>query len=131
MKYRERLRIISLGQGMGPKAARMIEAAGKAGDWVLVQNCHLGKSWLNELEKTIDEFQDGERGENLHENFRLWLTSMPVDYFPVPVLQNGVKLTNEPPKGLKANLKRSFASMTDQARSRDLTKFPEKDARAF
>ena len=26
MKYRERLRIISLGQGMGPKAARMIEA---------------------------------------------------------------------------------------------------------
>jgi len=33
---------------------------------------------------------------------------MPADYFPVPVLQSGIKITNEPPKGLKANLKRTF-----------------------
>ena len=113
MKYRERLRIISLGQGMGPKAARIIEQASRAGDWVLLQNTHLAKSWLPELEKIITEFQDTDKGDQIHENFRLWLTSMPVDYFPVTILQNGVKLTNEPPKGLKANLKRTFAPIED------------------
>jgi dynein heavy chain len=39
---------------------------------------------------------------------------MPTDVFPVPVLQSGIKLTNEPPRGLKANLTRTYADINDE-----------------
>ena len=50
----------------------------------------------------------------IHPNFRLLLTSMPCDYFPITILQNGVKLTNEPPKGIKSNLLKTYSLMSSE-----------------
>lgn len=57
--------------------------------------------------ETIVE-QTATNAANVNPNYRLFLTSMPASYFPVSILQNGIKLTTEPPRGLKANLKRSL-----------------------
>merc|ERR1712065_134693 len=63
------------------------------------------------LEKLVANL--AKKAENNDPEFRLFLTSMPVPYFPVSILQNGVKMTNEPPKGLKANLKATYYKMTN------------------
>lgn len=122
------LRIISLGQGQGPIAEKAIEMAQRVGDWVCLQNCHLAVSWLPRLEQIVERMQNdagggggGEAGGSgkeaalfVNPSFRLWLTSMPSPSFPVPILQNGVKVTNEPPRGLRANLLRTFLDLSQE-----------------
>jgi len=92
---------ISLGQGQGPAALRLINDSLEKGEWVVLQNCHLSEKFMPDLEKRCDELLTD---KNIHFNFRLWLTSYSTPFFPTSILQNGMKMTTEPPKGLKNNL---------------------------
>jgi dynein heavy chain len=102
----------SLGQGQERAASSLITLGKQRGYWVLLQNCHLFKSWMPSLDSICADLRDNAR--DVHPDFRLILTSMPEAHFPAAILQNGVKMTTEPPQGLKANLKRIFTNIVDE-----------------
>ena len=106
------VKIISLGQGQGGPASQLIQKGKSSGKWVLLQNCHLAQTWMPALEKIVED--NLQPIEEININFRLFLTSMPASYFPPSVLQNGIKLTTEPPQGIKANLKRSWNDIDEE-----------------
>eukprot|EP00794_Sanderia_malayensis_P010712 gene10712-11859_t len=101
---------LSLGQGQAPIATRMIKEGVREGNWVFLANCHLSLSWMPQLDKLVEQLQI----ERPHEDFRLWLSSSPHPEFPISILQSGIKMTTEPPKGLKANMKRLYQLITEQ-----------------
>jgi dynein heavy chain len=103
-----RLRMRSLGQGQGPEAEKAIQGALNRGEWVYLQNCHLSLSWLPELEAIVSKFNP----ETAHPDFRLFLSSMPTIGFPVAILRNSIKVTNEPPRGIRAHLLRLLGTMS-------------------
>lgn len=100
---------ISLGQGQGKRAGDMISRFITEGGWVLLQNCHLSSSWMPALENYVATIP-----KSVNDNFRLWLTSMPSKSFPISILQDSVKMTIEPPQGLKENMKKSYEGMTEE-----------------
>lgn len=95
---------VSMGQGQDAVAMSCLETAHRNGHWVTLNNVHLMPKWLVELEKKLDEYA----AEGSHDKFRVFLTSDPSDAIPIGILNRCIKLTNEPPAGLKANLKRAW-----------------------
>ena len=102
----DNLKMVSLGQGQGPIAERLMKEGYSKGHWVCLQNCHLCVSWLPTLDRLLEELRDATEG--ISDDFRLWLTTMPTPAFPATVLQSSLKLTQEPPKGLKSNIGRAY-----------------------
>uniref|UniRef100_A0A8B9RRP5 Dynein axonemal heavy chain 1 n=1 Tax=Accipiter nisus TaxID=211598 RepID=A0A8B9RRP5_9AVES len=114
MKFSQKLSAISLGQGQGPRAEAMMHSAMEQGNWVFFQNCHLAPSWMPSLERLVEGIDPSKVSCFTEEpDFRLWLTSLPSNHFPVSILQNGSKMTIEPPRGVKANLLKSYISFSD------------------
>ena len=95
---------VALGQGQDVIAMNKLEIGHKEGHWVMLQNIHLMPKWLLELEKKLDEFAL----EGSNPSFRLFLSAEPSENIPIGILERSIKLTNEPPQGIKANMKRAF-----------------------
>lgn len=111
---------ISLGQGMDVVAEQKLLEGHKSGHWIMLNNVHLMPKWLSKLQNMLEEFSASEHGS--HERFRLFLSSDPATSIPIGILDCSIKLTNEAPSGMKANLKRAFRSFTP-------TDFEELDTR--
>ncbi|KAJ3206517.1 Dynein heavy chain 2, axonemal [Entophlyctis luteolus] len=105
----KRFHYLSLGQGQSPKASKLIQEGIKEGNWVFLANCHLSISWMPALDKIVEIIPS----ENPHPEFRLWLSSSPHPQFPISILQVGIKMTTEPPKGIKANMSRLYNLFTE------------------
>lgn len=108
-KQEVQCRAISMGQGQEIHARKLIGACIKDGGWTLLQNCHLGLEYMNELVNQLMELEKTEA--NVHENFRVWITTEVHKNFPINLLQLSIKYTNEPPSGIRAGLKRTYGNL--------------------
>ncbi|XP_063095395.1 dynein axonemal heavy chain 11 isoform X2 [Cavia porcellus] len=95
---------VSLGQGQEMVAEMALEKASRGGHWVILQNVHLVAKWLGTLEKLLEGFSQGS-----HEDYRVFMSAecapTPDEHIiPQGLLENSIKITNEPPTGMLANL---------------------------
>jgi len=99
---------VSMGEGQEKVAREKNNAAFLTGGWVILQNSHLGIGYMCELEDVLLKTAE------MHDDFRLWITCEITARFPIGLLQIAIKVTLEPPAGLKAGIFRTYSTMVSQ-----------------
>ncbi|XP_043925657.1 dynein axonemal heavy chain 9 [Protopterus annectens] len=99
---------VSLGQGQEVVAEQALDLAASDGHWVILQNIHLVAKWLSALEKKLEQHSEGS-----HQEFRVFISAEPASspeghIIPQGILENSIKITNEPPTGMHANLHKAL-----------------------
>lgn len=113
-RKRRTIECVSMGEGQDVVALKAINTATSNGSWVLLQNCHLGLDFIDTLEDIFLKLKAPE--SQCSPDFRLFLTTESHEKFSIGLLQMSTKVTNEPPKGLRAGLQRSYTVIVDQDR---------------
>lgn len=116
----KKFRPMSLGQKQEKEARDLIIDGAKRGIWVMLQNCDLLQDWLKDLENIIEGLT------NPKPEFRLWLTTSPIDEFPIGLLQKSYKIVTEPPDGLNLNMNRVFQSINEDQLEKDCVHYAYK-----
>jgi len=100
---------VSMGEGQDKYADESIKNGMITGTWTILQNCHLGLQFMQFLDSFLVQEQP-----NINPEFRLFITCEPSPRFPLGLLQKCIKVTNEPPKGIKAGLHKTFTTLVNQ-----------------
>ncbi|XP_052121255.1 dynein beta chain, ciliary-like [Frankliniella occidentalis] len=105
---------VSLGQGQEVVAEEAMDIAAGKGHWVVLQNIHLVKKWLPALEKKLEAYAEGS-----HPNYRVFMSAEPAasaaaHIIPQGILESSIKITNEPPTGMQANLHKALDNFTQE-----------------
>ncbi|KJH46849.1 dynein heavy chain [Dictyocaulus viviparus] len=95
---------ISMGQGQEKATTTAIRTAAVDGHWVCLQNVHLMLNIIPIIQKEL-------ASEIPHEQFRLWMTTEEEKKFPAIMLQQSLKITFEPPPGIRNNLLRTYSQI--------------------
>ncbi|XP_055020703.1 dynein axonemal heavy chain 10 [Boleophthalmus pectinirostris] len=106
-----KFKFLAMGQGQEKVALQLLEKAVSLGQWLMLQNCHLLVKWLKDLEKSL------ERITKPHPSFRLWITTNPIQDFPIGILQKSLKVVTEPPNGLKLNMRATYSKISHESLS--------------
>jgi len=101
---------LSLGKGQGEKCKEILTKAAETGQWCFLSNCHLSIALLPELESIMDTLFK----KNIKKSFRLFLSASPHPDFPISLLQRSLKIAQEPPRGIKANMVRLYTNQPKQ-----------------
>ncbi|TKS80370.1 Dynein heavy chain 10, axonemal [Collichthys lucidus] len=103
-----KFRFLAMGQGQEKVALQFLDKAASMGQWLMLQNCHLMVKWLKELEKCLEKITKP------NPKFRLWITTNPIQDFPIGILQNSLKVVMEPPSGLKLNMIATYSKISSE-----------------
>ncbi|KYO41015.1 hypothetical protein Y1Q_0014129 [Alligator mississippiensis] len=108
----EKLHNVSLGQGQEVVAENALDMAAVQGHWVILQNIHLVAKWLGTLDKKVERYSQGS-----HADYRVFMSAEPAPspdthIIPQGLLENAIKITNEPPTGMYANLHKALDLFT-------------------
>uniref|UniRef100_A0A4W6GCG3 Dynein axonemal heavy chain 10 n=1 Tax=Lates calcarifer TaxID=8187 RepID=A0A4W6GCG3_LATCA len=103
-----KFKFLAMGQGQEKVALQLLDTAAARGQWLMLQNCHLLVKWLKELEKSL------ERITKPNPNFCLWITTNPIQDFPIGILQKSLKVVTEPPNGLKLNMRATYSKISHE-----------------
>ena len=106
---------ISMGQGQEDIAINALIDSAKKGNWIMVQNVHLMTEWMKIFERQLEICQE----DDPHEDFRCFISSEPppledMDIIPEAILQNAIKVSNEAPTNLKANMLRAMSQFDEE-----------------
>lgn len=100
---------VSLGQGQEVVAEQAMDTAAGQGHWVVLQK------WLPALEKKLEHYSQGS-----HPDYRVFMSAEPTGtpathIIPQGILESSIKITNEPPTGMQANLHKALDNFNQEA----------------
>lgn len=119
---------ISMGQGQEEIAIRALKDCGKNGKWIMIQNTHLMIDWMKIFERELEMVIE----DNCHEDFRCFISSEPpplpmMEITPESILQNSIKVADEAPTDMKANMRRAMSKFNqdfwDKAKAHQYIEF--------